>query len=99
MTKPDSLCWLTFLNARATAIDWLQAEFKYGDAEIAAYLSMDPVQVRLIRERDRRLDVQSPAEPEGELATKLRELAESQTELDPEARRVLYSRMRELYVK
>lgn len=38
-------------------------------------------------------------EPEGGALAKLRELAESQHELDPQARQVLYSRMRELYVK
>lgn len=63
-SKDKSLCWLRFLNARAEVIDWFRSEFEYTDEEAAQHLSMDPVQVRLIRERDRRLDVASPETPE-----------------------------------
>jgi hypothetical protein len=50
--------WADFLHHRARAIDWLYAgegsgHCKGDDAAIAKTLSMDPVQVTLIRTRDR----------------------------------------------
>ena len=48
--------WEIFLAARANAIDWLRKEFGDTDAEIAGKLSMDTMQVYLIRTRDRDFD-------------------------------------------
>jgi len=49
--------WADFLHHRARAIDWLYAEgvegCKGNDARIARTLSMERVQVYLIRTRDR----------------------------------------------
>lgn len=46
--------WGDFLTARAKAIDWLAT--RESDEQIARTLSMDPVQVHLIRTRDRSTD-------------------------------------------
>jgi hypothetical protein len=45
--------WTTFLTARAVMIDELHGEGKTFD-EISKVLSTDPVQIRLIFERDRK---------------------------------------------
>ena len=42
--------WEEFLNARARCILWLSKEMKYDDNHICFQLSMDEIQVRLIRE-------------------------------------------------
>lgn len=48
--------WADFLEARARAIDWMYygdvKEYRLNDAAIAKALSMDPMQVTLIRMRD-----------------------------------------------
>jgi hypothetical protein len=54
-------CWADFLHHRARVIDWLYAgkgadHCKGNDAKIAKNLSMDTIQVYLIRMRDRSLD-------------------------------------------
>lgn len=53
-------CWSDFLHHRARVIDWMYAGGVTGkprdDEQIALALSMDPVQVRLIRTRDRSID-------------------------------------------
>lgn len=41
--------WGAFLNARYLAILWMREEMGYDDEEIAYSLSMDAIQVRLIR--------------------------------------------------
>ena len=51
--------WADFLHHRARAIDWLYYQnpdmaTHHDDIEIARTLSMDPVQVLLIRTRDER---------------------------------------------
>lgn len=46
--------WEIFLNARANVIDFLSAH--HSDKEIADILSMDTVQVRSIKNRDRTLN-------------------------------------------
>lgn len=50
-TLDDALTnpWSHFLIARRVAITWLVAEFGYSNEQIAPVLSMDPLQVRLIR--------------------------------------------------
>ena len=50
--------WADFLHHRARAIDWLYsgegaANCKGNDIAVAAVLSMEPMQVMLIRMRDR----------------------------------------------
>jgi hypothetical protein len=52
---PPGHPWADFLNARARVIDWLyyrEGPCMHDDAAIATTLSMDPVQVMLIRRRD-----------------------------------------------
>jgi len=54
--------WADFLHHRARAIDWLfsgegDPKCKEDDFAIARTLSMDPVQVFLIRSRDRSIPV------------------------------------------
>lgn len=48
--------WEEFLAARCNAIDWLRDEFGHSDEEVAHVLSMTPIQVMLIRTRDRTMD-------------------------------------------
>lgn len=53
--------WADFLHHRARAIDWLYSGEGYpacagNDGAVARTLSMDPVQVMLIRTRDRSID-------------------------------------------
>lgn len=68
---PAKSAWLTFLNARADAIDELRRNGR-RDFEIAHAMRMDELQVRLIRTRDRSLDIgrepaaQAPAADERE---------------------------------
>lgn len=40
--------WSQFLYARAAAMHWMREEMNRSNAEIAAALSMDEIQVRLI---------------------------------------------------
>jgi len=42
--------WQIFLEARAKVIMWMKNELKYTDEQISHNLSMDKIQVRLIRE-------------------------------------------------
>jgi glutathione S-transferase len=43
--------WGVFLEAREHVISWLRQEQKYNDAKIAEALSMDEMQVWLIRDK------------------------------------------------
>lgn len=49
MIEKDKHPWGNFLHARKLAIEWLSEEMKYNEEEIAKCLSMDKLQVRLIR--------------------------------------------------
>lgn len=53
-------CWADFLHHRARVIDWMHAGGVTGqprdDNQIASALSMDAIQVNLIRTRDRSAD-------------------------------------------
>ena len=52
---PSGHPWADFLNYRARVIDWLyysKGSCMHDDAAIAKTLSMDPIQVMLIRKRD-----------------------------------------------
>ena len=44
--------WQEFLTARANVIDWMHEEGN-SDADISRNLSMDAIQVTMIRERER----------------------------------------------
>lgn len=48
----EGIAWADFLHHRARVIDWKHDDGA-DDVEIAKTLSMDPLQVRLIRMRDR----------------------------------------------
>jgi hypothetical protein len=67
LVVPPGHPWADFLNARARAIDWLyyrEGPCMHDDAAIAKTLSMDPMQVMLIRRRD-----EKPGDNQGQVTS------------------------------